>query len=347
MTVATGNPVFESVGGDISKATVLPTGGNAPVAMEDLAKTVGKNSEDSASALSTAGKANTSAASALSVANAAMPAALRGAKNGVPILNADGDVDTGLNSIRMGYTGSTSIVGLNMYLSGQTDGNGGSPDAGFVGMGQTGTGNRDGRLMLMSASFEPWNDNQTQIGSASNRVAQVFSAASSLNTSDVRQKTNIISLMDSAGLGASVGAAASDDEATKLLQIGRDLPIAIFTMTDGTRRHVGTLAQAVQAAFAKQGLDAANYGMWGEDKLYDLIAKTVAATETYTDDNGNTKTRPVEKTVYENIPRMKDGVQETLQSVRLDQVCALKLAALQYDLADLTVKVPASSTTAA
>lgn len=339
MSVATGNPVFESVGGDISKATVLPTGGNAPVAMADLAKTVGENSADSAAALSTAGKANTSAASALSVANAAVPKSSANTPNGYAALNGDGDFQLNA-SLRLGAAAASSTTWIKIYSS--PKGSAGSDyDSGFMSVGGTGTGNNDGRLMLVGKSFEPLNDSQTQIGSASNRVTQVFSVASALNTSDVRQKTNIVSLMDSAGLGASVGAAASNDEATKLLQIGRDLPIAIFTMTDGTRRHVGTLAQAVQAAFAKQGLDAANYGMWGEDKLFSLVPVTVKKTENYTDDEGNTKTREVDHVVYENQPRMKDGVQETLQSVRLDQVCALKLAALQHDMDAFKTASPA------
>ncbi|MBS0995865.1 tail fiber domain-containing protein [Gluconobacter cerinus] len=344
MSLANGNPVFQSVGGtakdfDASAATVLPTGGAKTVVLSDLAATVASNATGLQSVSSEAASAVTKSAAALSQANAAIPSTSLGEANGVAALDANGDL-VALGSINIGSSaqgGGTHWVRAYTAPAGST---GTSYDAGFMFVGQNGTGNNDGRTMLVGSSFEPLNDNQTALGSAGNRISQVYAASGSINTSDVTTKTDIKVLLDTAGLATAQGAAAQDDEVTKLLAVGRKIPITVFTFKDeGTRRHVGTLAQAIQAAFASEGLDAANYGMWCEDKLYDLTPESQTVTEQVSNADGTTGTRQVEQVSYVNKPRLnEDGTQATLQSVRMDEVMALKLVALEVDFAALAAK---------
>ena len=101
-------------------------------------------------------------------------------------------------------------------------------------------------------------DNASSLGTSSTRWSEVFAGTGTINTSDSRCKSSV--------------ASASD---TLLDAIGA-VPIHTFQFTDAVEKkgdaariHAGVVAQEVQAAFAAQGLDATDYGLFCYDKWDD------------------------------------------------------------------------------
>ena len=108
-------------------------------------------------------------------------------------------------------------------------------------------------------SVAPESTGTISLGSSARRWSQLFADTAVINTSDVRTKTSL--------------SPASD----VLLDAWGAVPIHTFQFTDavekkGTdfaRLHVGVVAQDVQTAFAKQSLDAAQYGLFCHDEWED------------------------------------------------------------------------------
>jgi hypothetical protein len=103
----------------------------------------------------------------------------------------------------------------------------------------------------------PASDNTIAIGSATLRFSTVYAATGTINTSDAREKTPLEPLPDAL-----------------LRAIQRILAgIGVYQWQEaiarkGSRRarlHVGVTAQAVEAAFAAEGLEARRYGLFCRD----------------------------------------------------------------------------------
>lgn len=155
------------------------------------------------------------------------------------------------------------------------------------------------RLQVQSTNVSPGLDNALSCGTASLRWSQVYAASGTINTSDARDKEL---------------AGALDDAETRVAQrllsaIGKfRWKDAIARKGGGARLHIGLTAQAVHEAFAAEGLDAARYGVWCEDEIF----------QTIDDPEKGVDLRPTG---------------ETRQGLRYDQLMTFLIAALASSLA--------------
>ena len=107
--------------------------------------------------------------------------------------------------------------------------------------------------------FVPAVDNTYNMGAASYRVKEVFSATGSINTSDVREKKNITQPSDT------------------LMRAWEKVHFKVFQFISSVeekgendaRLHIGVIAQEVNEAFASEGLDASKYGLFCYDEWED------------------------------------------------------------------------------
>ncbi len=111
------------------------------------------------------------------------------------------------------------------------------------------------------AKLLPLADNTHDLGSGAKRWATVYAATGAINTSDAREKTPVVKLPESVRRAA--------------LRIA--VEIGAFQWLDAVeakghahaRLHVGVTAQAVAAAFAAEGEDAARWGLFCKDTRED------------------------------------------------------------------------------
>ena len=116
------------------------------------------------------------------------------------------------------------------------------------------------RLRVRESVIRPGTDNAISLGDASFRWTEVFAANGAINTSDAREKTELRALMPAeiravkrvlAGIGAFQWLAS------------------VARKGENARLHIGVTAQAVEAAFAAEGLDARRYGLFCVDAVGD------------------------------------------------------------------------------
>ena len=103
-------------------------------------------------------------------------------------------------------------------------------------------------------SFRPFSDNNIKIGMASRRWSVVYAGTGSINTSDRRLKTDFDAIPD------------------EVLDAWSEADFLQFRMLDAVeekgsaaRLHSGMVAQDIQEAFARHGLDASRYGLFCHD----------------------------------------------------------------------------------
>lgn len=120
----------------------------------------------------------------------------------------------------------------------------------------------------------PMVDNSKSIGSASLRWSQVYAATGTINTSDGRYKTDITEIEES-----------ERRVAHKLKGMIRRFRFTDAVNDKGSqaRWHFGVIAQEVQQAFADEGLDAHEYGLFCHD-TWETEYVPVMATKTVIDD---------------------------------------------------------------
>lgn len=109
-----------------------------------------------------------------------------------------------------------------------------------------------GSSITCNADFIPAIDNTYQLGGSGARFSYVYATSGTVSTSDAREKEWRGSLTD-----AEMRVAR---RLSKLIGVYRWLD-AIEKKGDGARLHVGVTAQAVQEAFAAEGLDGLKYGV--------------------------------------------------------------------------------------
>lgn len=359
MSTATGTPVFVTVGGDASAATATYTASGATtsttVALSDLAASVAENTTavttantnasaavtTATAAQSTANSASQTAGSALTAAQASLQPSAIWANNGVAGTNSTGDlsVPAGKSVLipngsvfqctlpgtpasayyRMGYYGCDVNHTLAIY-SGTNASGAGQND--FVAYWTGGTGNFDGTQYINALAISPAQTNYLTLGSANNTYAGLFLQSAATIVSDINQKTNIELLnSDADGIASALGVTTTSANQTALFAAVRSIPLCLFTYKTGKRIHVGTIAQFVEAAFKKQGLDPADYGLWCENTAEDVSFET--------DENGKT-------TVTTSTPATA-----TVQTLRMEEFLALKLAQVEYDLTAKTAATTA------
>ena len=121
-------------------------------------------------------------------------------------------------------------------------------------------GNSSGQGIFVngSSAFAPSNDGAMTCGAATFRWSTVYATTGTINTSDANQKTEIADLTE-----AEMAVARRIKGLFKTFKF-KD---AVAAKGIAARKHVGVLAQDVQAAFAAEGLDAEGYGIFCSDEV--------------------------------------------------------------------------------
>ncbi len=106
-------------------------------------------------------------------------------------------------------------------------------------------------------ALTPVTDNTTNIGTGSLRVATIYAATGTINTSDQRAKTDISALSD-----AEKRVAVALRRMIKSYRFSE----AVAAKGDDARIHIGVIAQEVKEAFEIEGLDGFRYGILCHDE---------------------------------------------------------------------------------
>jgi hypothetical protein len=182
------------------------------------------------------------------------------------------ELSTGANNVFIGLQAARDVEGSNNVIIGQlvfrsvTTANNKIVISNHSGTGfldGTCLGGGDvGNIFTIDGLTRPGGDNTRQLGTASRRWTEVFAVAPAINTSDVREKQDILEL-DDAERRVAV--------AVKGLIRKYRWKDAIEKKGDDARWHFGVMAQDVIAAFAAEGLDAMRYGLVCYDEWEDEI----------------------------------------------------------------------------
>ena len=108
------------------------------------------------------------------------------------------------------------------------------------------------------AAVAPGTDNVMSLGTSGFRWTTVYATTGTINTSDANQKEQIADLS-----AAELAVAKRIKGLFKTFKF-KD---AVAAKGEGARKHVGVMAQDVQAAFAAEGLDANQYGLFCSDTI--------------------------------------------------------------------------------
>ncbi|KXV39264.1 hypothetical protein AD942_10925 [Gluconobacter japonicus] len=210
-------------------------------------------------------------------------------------------------------------------------------DAAIVADGGDGTAS-NARLRLDCGSFEPMNDGAVSMGSSGARFSAVYAATGTIQTSDVQAKTVI----------GTIGDPAYADSA-KLGQVFDAITPKTYTLKAAedakgadARTHIGVIAQDIQSAFAAAGLDAANFGLWGEDASYTEEQIVVPVEEKFTDAGGKEGVRIGTSIQSKRVPEVDAAGKPVMhQSVRYDEIAMLMLGIAKIRIADLEKRLAA------
>jgi len=163
-----------------------------------------------------------------------------------------------------------------------------------------------GTTMLINGSYttfyapvavRPYVDNTASLGQSTNRFTNVFASGGVINTSDRRHKTSILPIND------AVLDAWSEVNYQQFRYID-----AVKEKGEEARVHIGVIAQEIEEAFSRHGLDAFDYGLLCYDEWDDIFEK---------DENGN-----------DILVREKDS----LYGVRSNECLMLEAALLRREL---------------
>jgi len=192
----------------------------------------------------------------------------------------------------------------------------------------------DGYLPMRNGAIT---DNSLDIGSSSFRYQDIYATNGTIQTSDRNEKQDIAELSEAE---RRVAVAAKG-----LLRKFR-WQSAVTEKGDNARIHFGIIAQDLQAAFAAEGLDAGDYGMfisttWWEHAVEVPAVEAVdKVTETSVDEEGNETVTVITPAVeardaytlreaYETAEEAPEGsVQKTRLGVRYPELLAFIIAAM-------------------
>lgn len=130
---------------------------------------------------------------------------------------------------------------------------------------------------LSSEGLKPLADNTFSLGSSALRFSVVYAGSGAINTSDERMKRDISAIPD------------------EWLDAWGEVEWCRFRFVDGSRWHIGLIAQRVHAAFEAHGLDAFDIGLCCRDVWEEETEKV-------------TELRPVVK--IKQRPKITNGVPE-------------------------------------
>jgi hypothetical protein len=121
-----------------------------------------------------------------------------------------------------------------------------------------GNNSSQGVFVNGSSSFSSSVDNTMSCGTSGFRWSTVYAVTGTINTSDATQKTEIADLSE-----AELAVARRIKGLFKTFKF-KD---AVAAKGASARKHIGVMAQDVQAAFAAEGLDANRYGIFCSDDV--------------------------------------------------------------------------------
>lgn len=263
---------------DLSGCNVTPTGGSTSQTIADLAKTVADGNTNIATAVQNATTAKTTAQTAQTTATAAstavsnlgnvyIPISAYQEPNGPAQYTPDGltyciiPKSQGMPQIAMGSLGTSNAVIHKIFAGGTGTDIDNSYDACWY--YRNGTSKSDGGVTLKAAALASEVDGGTALGTASNRWNGIYSNSGTIQTSDANEKTVVGVLGDT-----------HYADSAKLIAAGTAIrkAITVFTFNDdGTRKHVGAIAQNVQSALTNAGLNPADFGVWCQDALTENV----------------------------------------------------------------------------
>ena len=145
-------------------------------------------------------------------------------------------------------------------------------------------------------------DNTEAWGAGGYRWTVIYATTGTINTSDRQQKQDIQDL--------SAAELAVAQEIKTLFKTFR-WKDAVVQKGEDARIHVGVIAQDVQAAFARQGLDASRYALWCSDTWYEVDGAGI---------NDATGTRYTAES--------EGAVEKTRLGIRYDQLLAFVISAM-------------------
>jgi hypothetical protein len=110
---------------------------------------------------------------------------------------------------------------------------------------------------MNNTQFIPMTDNNKSLGASGARWSEVWAGNGTINTSDERQKQQVRDL--------SIAEKAVAQKLKNLIKAFK-FNDAVEKKGEAARIHVGVMAQEIQTAFASEGLDASNYGVFCYDE---------------------------------------------------------------------------------
>ncbi len=243
-------------------------------------------------------------------------------------MNATGDASFVADGSRpLVLNRKTSDGDIALFLKdGTTVGAIGNSGTRFVvyGSGSSGAGLYFGsNVLLPTNNVGALSDGTVSLGQSNYRYNTVFAASGSINTSDRNEKQDIeeLSTAETAVAVACKG----------LLRKFR-WKDAVEEKGDNARIHFGIIAQDLQAAFAAQGLDASNYGMWCSDTWWETQTEVAAveAVEATEDTEAIEAVDAYTRTdTYDTAEEAPEGATErTRLGVRYSELLAFIIAAI-------------------
>jgi hypothetical protein len=166
-------------------------------------------------------------------------------------LTLGGSLSLTSTQVNSAYSGTNAI--FNGVTVGNASGYGGINSGGLTGCILV---NSFSAVVFEGAAFKPAVDNNLTLGAAGQRWNVVYAATGTINTSDANQKEQIANLTD-----AELAVARRIKGLFKTFKF-KD---SVASKGDGARKHIGVIAQDVQAAFTAEGLDANDYGIFCSD----------------------------------------------------------------------------------
>ena len=166
-------------------------------------------------------------------------------------LTLGGSLSLTSTQVNSAYSGTNATI--NGVIFGNASGYGGINSGSLTGCVLV---NNFSAVVFEGAAFKPAADNNLTLGAAAQRWNVVYAATGTINTSDGNMKQDVADLTE-----AETAVAKRIKGLIKTFKF-KD---SVAAKGDKARKHVGVIAQDVREAFAAEGLNAEDYGIFCSD----------------------------------------------------------------------------------